>query len=74
MSCKPGKARNVLRTGKASKKHDKLGIFYLQLTLDPKGPAIQTLSLGKNLGSMFESVIIVGTKDTVLNIMNKRPD
>ena len=74
MPCKPSKARKLLRTGKASKKRDKLGIFYIQLTFDPKRPTIQTLSLGEDPGSKFEGVSIVGTKDTVLNIMNVTPD
>ena len=71
MPCKPGKARKLLRTGKASKKRNKLGIFYIQLTFDPKEPAIQIPSLGEDPGSKFEGVSIVGTKDTVLNIMNE---
>ena len=74
MPCKPGKTRKVLRTGKTSKKRNKSGIFYLQLTFDPKKPTIQTLSLGEDPGSKFEGVSIVGTKDTVLNIMNETPD
>ena len=50
MPCKSGKARKVLRTGKASKKRNTLGIYYLQLTFDPKKPTIQTLRLGEDPG------------------------
>ena len=62
MPCKPGKARKLLRIGKASKKRNKLGIFYLQLTFDPKKPTIQTFSLGEDLVQCVKVFFLSGQK------------
>lgn len=74
MPCKSAKARKLLETGKATKQWSKLGIFYLQLTFDPKEPTTQPLAIGIDPGSKFEALSIVGTKDTVLNIMSEATD
>jgi hypothetical protein len=71
MPCKPAKARKLLRDGKARKQYSKLGIFYLQLHFNPDKPTTQPLVLGVDPGSKFEAFSIVGTKDTILNIMSE---
>jgi hypothetical protein len=71
MPCKPSKARKILKENKATKQWSKLGIFYLQLKYNPEKPLSQPLVLGVDCGSKFEGYSIVGTKDTVLNIMSE---
>jgi len=71
MPCKPAKARKLLRDGKAVKKWDKLGIFYVQLTFDPRQPKSQPIAVGIDPGFKFEGTSVVGTEDTVLNIMSE---
>jgi len=74
MPCRPKKARKLLEHGKAIKKRSKLGIFYLQLEFDPKHPVTQPLAIGVDPGTKFEGFSIVGTEDTVLNMMSKAVD
>jgi hypothetical protein len=71
MPCRPTKARKLLEQGKAHKKCNKLGIFYLHLTFDPKIPKNQILAIGIDPGSKFEGFSVVGTEQTVFNIMLK---
>ena len=70
MPCTSVRARLLLKTGKAFAKRNKLGIFYLQLnhTVDATN---QPLTLGVDSGSKFEAFSVVGTKDTILNIMSE---
>jgi len=74
MPCRPTKARKLLEQGKAIKKRNKIGIFYLQLEFDPKHPVTQPLAIGIDPGTKFEVFSIVGTDETVLNIMSKAID
>jgi len=71
MPCRPTKARKLIEQGKAIKKRNKLGIFYLQLEFDPEHPSTQPLAIGVDPGTKFEGFSIVGTDETVLNIMSK---
>ena len=71
MPCKVSKVRKLLRDNKAHKQWSKLGIFYLQLHFNPKQPQNQPLTLGVDTGSKFEGYSVVGTQDTVLNIMSE---
>ena len=72
MPCTPAKARSLLKSGCARPKRNKLGLFYLQLTyeLDPEN---QPLVAGIDPGSSFEGYSVVGTKETVLNLMAEAP-
>ncbi|GIV97766.1 MAG: hypothetical protein KatS3mg057_2423 [Herpetosiphonaceae bacterium] len=72
MPCTPAKARHLLRQGKARPKWDKLGIFYVQLTYEQE-PSNQPLVVGVDPGSTFEGYSVVGTQDTVLNLMAEAP-
>lgn len=72
MPCLPGKARLLLKEGKAKPKRDKLGIFFIQLTYEQE-PENQSLTIGVDPGSKFEGFSVVGSKDTVLNLMAEAP-
>ena len=71
MPCKPSKARKLLAQGKATKKRNKLGIFYIQLHFDPTHPFTQPLAIGIDPGTKFEGFSVVGNVDTVVNIMSE---
>ena len=73
MPCTPARARLLLKKGKALARWNKLGVFYLQLkyAVEPKN---QILAVGVDPGSKFEALSVVGTKDTVLNIMHEAVD
>ena len=73
MPCTPAKARHLFKSGKARPKRNKLGLFYAQLTYEQE-PDHQPLVVGVDPGSKFEGVSVVGTKDTVLNLMVEAPD
>jgi hypothetical protein len=73
MPCTPARARLLLKKGKALARWNKLGVFYLQLkyAVEPKN---QILAVGVDPGSKYEALSVVGTKDTVLNIMSEAVD
>ena len=73
MPCTPPKARALLKAGKASPKRNKLGLFYLQLTYAQE-PSNQQLVVGIDPGSSFEGYSVVGTKETVCNLMVEAPN
>ena len=68
MPCTPPKARLLIKEGKARPKRNKLGLFYIQLTYTQE-PDNQPLVVGIDPGSSFEGYSVVGTQDTVLNLM-----
>ena len=72
MPCTPPKARALLKAGKARPKRNKLGLFYVQLTYEQE-PTNQVLVVGVDPGSRFEGYSVVGTKETVLNLMVEAP-
>src|SRR5215468_861480 len=72
MPCTPPKARAVLKAGQARPKRNKVGLFYLQLCY-AQDPHNQVLVVGVDPGSKFEGYSVVGTKDTVLNLMVEAP-
>ena len=73
MPCTPGKARHLLKSGNARPRRNKLGIFYLQLCYEQE-PSNQPLVAGCDPGSKFEGFSVVGTRETVLNLMVEAPD
>lgn len=73
MPTTPAKARHLFKSGKARPKRNKLGLFYVQLTYSQE-PDNQQLVVGVDPGSKFEGYSVVGTKDTVLNLMAEAPD
>jgi hypothetical protein len=70
MPCTATRARLLLKKHKATARRNKLGIFYLQLK-NTKTPELQPLTLGVDSGSKFEGFSVVGTRDTILNIMSE---
>ncbi len=72
MPCTPAKARHLFKSGKAKPKRNKLGLFYVQLCYE-QAPQNQPLVVGVDPGSKFEGFSVVGTADTVLNLMAEAP-
>jgi hypothetical protein len=72
MPCTPPKARALLKAGRARPMRNKLGLFYLQLTYEQE-PNNQQLVVGIDPGSRFAGFSVVGTKDTVCNLMGEAP-
>lgn len=72
MPCTPPKARALLKAGKAQPKRNKLGLFYLHLTYEQE-PDHQPLVVGVDPGSKFEGYSVVGSQETVLNLMGEAP-
>jgi hypothetical protein len=72
MPCTPPKARALLTAGQAHPKRNKLGMFYLQLTCAQE-PNNQPLVVGIDPDSSFEGYSVVGTKETVCNLMVEAP-
>ncbi len=73
MPCTPAKARHLFKSGHAKPKRSKLGLFYVQLTYEQEANN-QPLVAGVDPGSKFEGYSVVGTKETVLNLMAEAPD
>ncbi len=73
MPCTPATARHLLKEGRARPKRSKLGLFYVQLCYEQE-PDNQPLAAGIDPGSKFEGYSVVGTKETVLNLMAEAPD
>src|SRR5215831_12454458 len=72
MPCTPPKARALLKAGKARPNRNKLGLFYLQLTY-AQDPTNQRLVVGIDPGACYEGFSVVGTTDTVCNLMSQAP-
>jgi len=73
MPCSPTKVRKLLKQGKARKKWDKLGIFYIQLEYAIE-PDNQRMVIGTDPGSKFEANSVLGPQKTTLNIMSEATD
>jgi len=72
MPCTPTKARHLFKSGKARPKRNKLGLFYVQLCY-AQDPDNQPLVAGIDPGSKFEGFSVVGTQETVVNLMVEAP-
>src|SRR5260370_2969073 len=72
MPCTPAKARQLFKSGNARPKRNKLGLFYVQLCY-AQDPDNQSLVAGIDPGSKFEGFSVVGTKETVVNLMVEAP-
>jgi hypothetical protein len=71
MPTKASRARRWIKEGKAIPKWNKLGMFYVELTVNPVNSAHQSLAIGIDSGTTFEGLSVVGPRDTVLNIMSE---
>ncbi len=65
MPTKPSRARRWLKEGKATKKFNKLGQFYVQLSTEPSGGKTQPISCGLDPGKHLSGVAIQSAKFTV---------
>jgi RRXRR protein len=72
MPCHPAKARRLLGQGKAQARWNKLGLFYIQLGWEQE-PDNQPLAVGIDPGATYEGYAVVGSQDTVLNLMAEAP-
>jgi RRXRR protein len=72
MPCHLAKARRLLAQGKAHARWNKLGLFYVQLTWEQE-PDNQPLAVGIDPGATYEGYAVVGSQDTVLNLMAEAP-
>ena len=72
MPCHPARARHLLKSGKARPRRNKLGLFYVQLS-HAQEPNNQRLVVGVDPGSKWEGYSVVGTQETVLNLMVEAP-
>lgn len=66
MPTKPSRARRWIFEGKAIKKFNKLGQFYVQLLKEPSGSKTQPISCGLDRGKHFSGVAIQSAKFTLL--------
>src|SRR5260370_8873177 len=73
MPCTPAKGRQLVKNGRARPKRNKFGLFYVRLCYEQEADN-QPLVAGIDPGSKFEGYSVVGTKDTVLNLMVEAPD
>src|SRR5258708_25519936 len=73
MPCHPAKARLLFKAGKAKPRWNKLGLFCVQLTYEQE-PDNQPLVVGVDPGSKWEGFSVVGSKDTVVNLMAEAPN
>lgn len=65
MPTKPSRARRWIKEGKAIGKFDKLGIFYIQLTVEPSDTKTQEVVIGLDPGKMFSGVAVQTRKYTL---------
>ena len=72
MPCTPAKARHLLKSGKASPRWNKLGLFCVQLCYVQE-PDNQPLAVGVDPGSKWEGFSVVGSQNTVVNLMAEAP-
>jgi RRXRR protein len=73
MPCTPAKARHLFKRGDARPRRNKLGLFYVQLCYE-QDPDKQPLVVGIDPGTKFVGFSVVGTKETVVNLMVEAPD
>jgi RRXRR protein len=65
MPTKPSRARRWIKEGKAIGKFNKLGIFYVQLTIQPSDTQTQDIVIGLDPGKMFSGVAVQSQKYTL---------
>lgn len=65
MPTKPSRARRWLRDGKAVVVHNDLGVFCVQLAMEPSGHEAQPIVLGIDPGKLFAGVGVQSSKFTL---------
>jgi hypothetical protein len=72
MPTKSSRVRRWIKEGKALPQWDKLGIFYVQLTVDG-GSETQDVGLGLDPGSQFDGIAVVSRKEVLQTGMTELP-
>ena len=72
MPTKASRARRWMAQGKAVAKWSKLGIFYIQLTIDP-GCQTQDIGLGLDPGAKFDGIAVVSKREVLQTGMTELP-
>jgi len=65
MPTKPSRARRWIKQGKAIGKFNKLGIFYVQLLIEPSNTQTQEIVIGLDPGKLFSGVAVQSNKYTL---------
>ncbi|MDJ0509125.1 MAG: RRXRR domain-containing protein [Crocosphaera sp.] len=65
MPTKPSRARRWIKEGKAIKKFNKLGQFYVQLVAEPSDSKTQPISVGIDPGKLFSGIGVQSAKFTL---------
>ncbi|PAX60250.1 RRXRR domain-containing protein [Brunnivagina elsteri] len=65
MPTKASRARRWIKAGKAVGKFNKLGIFYVQLLVEPSDTQTQDIVIGLDPGKMFSGVAVQSQKNTL---------
>ncbi|WP_414582972.1 RRXRR domain-containing protein [Scytonema sp. PCC 10023] len=66
MPTTPSRARRWLKDGKAIKRWSKLGVFYVQLTVEPSDTKTQPIVIGLDPGKLYSGVGVQSSKFTLL--------
>lgn len=65
MPTKPSRARRWLREGKAIKRWSDLGVFYVQVTVDPSDIETQPVVVGIDPGKLYSGIGVQSSKSTL---------
>jgi hypothetical protein len=65
MPTKPSRARRWIKEGKARGKFNDLGIFYVQLTIEPSNHTTQPISVGVDPGKLFSGIGVQSSRFTL---------
>ncbi|MFL9458327.1 RRXRR domain-containing protein [Tolypothrix bouteillei VB521301_2] len=66
MPTTPSRARRWIKDGKAIKRWSKLGVFYVQLTVDSSDTKTQPIVIGLDPGKLYSGVGVQSSKFTLL--------
>ena len=65
MPTKPSRARRWLKEGKAVKRWSDVGLFYVQLTVDPSATEVQDVVVGIDPGKLYSGIGVQSAKATL---------